>query len=385
MLSAAGVRHRRRRHGDRCALRRRSASPRPPRAGQPPLVLSDDVPAGSIRSRSSASVYRTHSWLARAADVARPREPGSSQATRAAARSRPQAVAARERRAQFSLTAPFAAPRCRPRAGRARRRGGCCSPAAVRSRRWRCSSCSAAGGLRRDQRPEVRAVARRPGRRTSQCTDVRARGGGAGFAGSRCLLGAGLAVAAAARCWQRRPAVPAGGVLAHSLITPVGAAALAGGLGLRDDARRRRYCSPAGGRVADLLAVAAAASLALALSRGASGNRATAGVAGTAVLPGGGGACLPGGGRAASGAAGASLGAGRWPARLALVNLARAPAAPSLAIAFIAVSIGPRGICAGLPLDAAARDRRSGRRAGARSTRPCRRRPTSPPRCNSHR
>ena len=118
-----------------------------------------------------------------------------------------------------------------------------------------------------------------------------------------------------------------------------------------------------GARVADVLAVAAVAALAITLTRGSSDAGAVAAL--LAPL-----ACISAGVLVYRGAALALRGgeriARRGPplARLALVSLARAPVAPALAIAFIAVSTGLAGFRARVPRDAPARHRRSGRQPG---------------------
>jgi hypothetical protein len=298
-------------------------------SGQPPLVLSDDVP-GLDTLAQLASVYRTHSWLAvlPTSGLESWRLPALEQRL-----ARTQAVLLASG-SQFSLTAPFAGlDAARAQAGAAPRRlllagGGALAVLAV-------FVVLGAGALRRDQRPEVERL-RAAGARTSQCT-MFALGEAAWLCGVGLLAGAGLAVLLGVLL-ATAATVPAGGVLAHSLITPVGAAALVGGWVCATALVGAVLLTP-GGRVADLLAVAAAASLALALTRGGS----DAGPLPVLLAPL---CCLAAGVLAFRAAAALLPAAGRLArrgplaSRLALVNLARAPAAPSLAIAFIAVSTG---------------------------------------------
>ena len=135
--------------------------------------------------------------------------------------------------------------------------------------------------------------------------------------------------------------VPAGGVLTHSLLTPAGLIGLVAGWAAAT-ALLSLALVGAGARAADLAAVAAAAALTIALIVGTgSGDQlpvllaplccVVAGVVIYRVVA----AALRGGERAAR----------RGPvlARLAVVGLARAPASPSLAIAFVAVSVGLGG------------------------------------------
>ena len=135
--------------------------------------------------------------------------------------------------------------------------------------------------------------------------------------------------------------VPAGGVLTHSLLTPTGLLGLVVGW-VAATALLSLALIGAGARAADLAAVAAAAALTIALVIGSgTGDQlpvllaplccVVAGVVIYRVVA----AALRGGERVAR----------RGPVlvRLAVVGLARAPASPSLAIAFVAVSVGLGG------------------------------------------
>jgi hypothetical protein len=127
-------------------------------------------------------------------------------------------------------------------------------------------------------------------------------------------------------------------VLSHSLITPAGAVALVAGW-LCATSLVTVLLLARGRRLAEVLTVAAVAGLALALTRGATGNDPLP----VLLVPL---CCLAAGVIVARVAAAALRGgerlARRGPVmtRLALVDLARSPSAPALAIAFIAVSIG---------------------------------------------
>ena len=158
----------------------------------------------------------------------------------------------------------------------------------------------------------------------------------------------------------RAAGVPVGAVLTHSLLTPAGALALAGGWATAT-ALLSLSLLGAGSRAADLIAVAAVAAIALALITGAGNGRSAPGAARAALLPGRRGDRLPARRDAAAGRR-ALRAAGPVLVRLAFVGLARAPAAPSLAIAFIAVSIGLGGFALAYRATLAARHRRPGRR-----------------------
>ena len=298
-------------------------------ASGPPVLISGDV-AGLSALPALSSLYRTHSWLTEL--------PTSSldswqlaMLERRLQRAQAALVASGS---QFTMTAPFAGlDAARAQAGAAPRRlllagGGALAVLAA-------FVVLGAGGLRRDQRAEVERLLA-AGARSAQCTlfvlgEAGALCAVALLAGSALALGGTALLAATA-------GVPVGGVLTHSLITPAGAVALLAGWVCATALLGIVLLAPGRG-VADVLAVAAAASLALALSRGASPGDPLAIL--LAPL-----CCLAAGVLtfrvAAAVLRGAERAARRGPvmARLALIGLARAPAAPSLAIAFIAVSTG---------------------------------------------
>jgi hypothetical protein len=160
------------------------------------------------------------------------------------------------------------------------------------------------------------------------------------LSGVALLIGACLALAVAALL-AGAAGLPIGGVLAHSLLAPIGAAALACGW-ISATVLITLVALLPGGRIADLLAAAAIAALALALTRGAPDNDPLA----VLLAP----LCCLAAGVLVFRAATVLLERAerlwrRGPVlpRLALVGLARAPTAPSLAIAFIAVSTGLGG------------------------------------------
>jgi hypothetical protein len=301
---------------------------------QEPLVISGDAP-GLESLPALSSVYRTHSWLAPLPT----RHLHSWQLAATEARLLQAQASLLTTAGQFDLSAPFAGlDAARAQADAAPRRlllaGGGALAALV------LFVVLAAGGLRQDVGRE-RERLRTAGARTSQVTAFVLAEAGL-LCGVAALIGAVISIACAV-VLAHAAGVPAGGVLAHSLLTPAAIAALLGGWMLAT-AFVATSLLARGGRLADIAAVASIAALALALSlsRDATGNDPlpvllaplccfAAGVLayrGAAVL-------LKAGARAS--ARGPVLG------RLALVSLARSPAAPSLAIAFIAVSTGLGG------------------------------------------
>jgi hypothetical protein len=305
-------------------------APTPPGAtAQTPLLLTGDV-AGLDALAGLAGVYRTHSWLA----LLPTGTLHSWQLAGVERRLQQMQAGLLDTAGQLSLTAPFAGlDAARRQAAAAPRRlllagGGSLAVLAG-------FIVLAAVGLRRDQGAELQRL-RAAGARAGQCLAFVAGEAGC-LAAAGLIAGAGLAVAAAALL-ARAAGMPAGGVLAHSLITPLGGAALVGGWAAASLlvsavllARSRR--------LADLLAVAAAGSLALALTRGTDGS----GPLPALLAP----LCCAAAGVLAFRTAALVLRAGerlarRGPAmiRIAFVTLARDPATPSLAIAFVAVAFG---------------------------------------------
>ena len=298
----------------------------------PPLVLTADV-AGLDALPGLSGIYRSHSWLAELPisglhswqlDSARDRIQ-SAQATLLSSGS------------NFALSAPFdgidqakaqadAAPSRLLLAG-----GGALAAFAL-------FIVLAAGALRADQHADVERL-RMAGARNGQCA-LFVVAESAWLCAIAVVVGAGAALAAAV-VLAHAAGVPAGGVLTHSLLTPAGLIGLVAGWAAAT-ALLSLALVGAGARAADLAAVAAAAALTIGLIVGTgSGDQlpvllaplccVVAGVVIYRVVA----AALRGGERAAR----------RGPVlvRLAVVGLARAPASPSLAIAFVAVSVGLGG------------------------------------------
>jgi hypothetical protein len=316
----------------------RSAAPlgfvpaQPP--GQPPLLLTGDaVGLGALPGLSG--VYRTYNWLALL-----PTSGLHSWQLAGTERRLQQAEAAlapTNTGFGFTLTAPFAALQsAQAQANAVPKRlllagGGALAALAL-------FVVLAAGGLRGDLDAELGRLAA-AGARTRQSVAF-ALTESALLCGVALLVGAGIALVAVV-VLATAGGVPAGGVLTHSLLTPTGALALVAGW-LCATLLVAVLLLVRGGRLAELPAVAAAAGLALALSLGTSGG----GPLPVLLAPL---CCLAAGvvlaRVAVVGLRGAERLTRRGPVmtRLAFVGLARAPAGPSLAIAFIAVSIGLGG------------------------------------------
>jgi hypothetical protein len=303
----------------------------------PPLLLSGDA-SGLDALGGLSSLYRTDSWMASI--------PISTLHS--------WQLAGFERRLQqaqssllahggaFSLTAPFAgldAARAQTTAAGQRlllAGGGALAALAL-------FVVLAASGLRRDVDSELRRLEAAGARMVHRVSFVAAEAGL--LCGIAVVFGAAIAIAASA-VLASAAGVPASGVLTHGLLTGTGAAALilawlgtSAIVGVLLLAR-----SP---RAADVLAVAAVAALALALVRGGAADSGSGSDPLPVLLAPM--ACLALGVLVFRVAAAALRGgerlARRGPvlARLAFVGLARAPAAPALAIAFIAVSTGLGG------------------------------------------
>ena len=205
----------------------------------------------------------------------------------------------------------------------------------------------AGGGLRRDQRAELDRL-RHAGARTYHCVL---------FVAAECgwLCAAALSVGAAAgigaaALLARAEGEPAGAILTHSLITPAGAIALAAGW-LAATVLLAALVLVRSAKLTDVLAVAAASALVAALV-GGTGLGGTGSDQALALLlaP----LCCLAVGVLTFRAAGVVLqGAERVArggpvlTRLALVNLARSPMMPALAIAFVAVAVGLGGFALG--------------------------------------
>ena len=196
----------------------------------------------------------------------------------------------------------------------------------------------AAYGLRRERSGDVERLLA-AGARTGQRV-VFAVGESAVLCAVALIAGAAIGVLAAALL-SGGAGVAAGGVLDHSLLTPT-ALAILGAAWLAATAVISVVLLAPAAHLVDMLAVAAAAALALALTRGtADGGALPALLAPLACI------CA---GVLVYRLAAIALRAGerlarRGPplTRLALISLARTPTAPALAIAFIAVSTGLAG------------------------------------------
>jgi len=313
--------------GDPSAL-----GPSGPGGSQPPVLLTGDV-AGLDSIAELSGVYRTHSWLS----VLDMHALAGWQL--AALERRLQAAQARLLAVspQFSFSAPFAGlDAARAQAAAAPRRlllaGGGAAAALL------LFVVLAAGGLRRDQAAELVRL-RVAGARLSHCLAFVA-GEASWLCAVAVLAGAALATGAVAVLGSA-DGIGAGAALSHSLLTPIGAMALAGGW-LAASALLTAMLVVPSARVADVLALVAVGALALALARpGSAGDPLSVLLAPLACLA---------AGVVVFRATGALLELGermlhRGPvlARLAFVGLARDSAAPALAIAFIAVAVGLGG------------------------------------------
>ena len=297
-----------------------------------PVLLTADV-AGLESLPGLSGVYRTYSWLA-PLPISRLRSWQLAGVADRLARSQARLLLSGS---QFSLSAPFTAlDGARAQASLAPQRlllagGGAIAALAL-------FIAAAGGGLRRDQRAELGRL-RGAGARTHHCVMFVAAESGWLCAGALCLGAAGgIGVAALLASAQGEPA---GAILAHSLITPAGAVALAAGW-LAASTLLGALVLARGARLTDTLAVAAASALVAALAWNTGSDRALE----LLLAP----LCCAAVGVLTFRAAGVVLrGAERVArggpvlARLALVNLARSPAVPALAIAFIAVATGLGG------------------------------------------
>jgi hypothetical protein len=304
----------------------------PAGANAMPVLVTWDI-AGLESLPGLSGVYRTHSWLAPLA-IARLRGWQLAGAEDRLARAQARLLLSGS---QFSLSAPFAAlDQARAEAGAAPQRlllagGGAIAALAL-------FIVLAGGGLRRDQRAELDRL-RAAGARPRHCVlFVAAESGWLCAAALSVGVAAGIGAAA---LLASREGEPAGAILMHSLITPAGAVALGTGW-LAATALLGVLVLARGARLTDMLAVAAASALVAALAWGTGSDHALAlllaplGCAAVGVLTfRAAGMVLRGAERVARG--------GPVLARLALVNLARSPAMPALAIAFIAVATGLGG------------------------------------------
>ncbi len=301
-------------------------------AGEPPVVLTGDLP-GLSGLEGLSGVYRAYSWMTLMPTAAL----HSWQLAATEARLARIQAGLTSGASQFSVNAPFSGlDAARAQASAAPTRlllagGGALAALGL-------FIVLAAGGLRREQQAEIERLLRAGARTRHWMAFV--LGESAWVAAAGILLGAGFAVLAGA-VLARSSGVPVGPALTHSLITPAGGLALAGAV-LCTTALLSFALSANARRLADVLAVAAVAAVALALSAPSSDSDPLA----LLLAP----LCCLAAGVIAFRAAGSLLRAGERAARggpltlrLAFVALARAPAAPALATAFIAVAVGLGG------------------------------------------
>src|SRR5271165_5032926 len=304
----------------------------PSSAGAAPVLVTTDV-AGLESLPGLSGLYRTYSWLA-PLTVTRLRGWQLAGTEDRLARAQARLLLTGS---QFSLSAPFTAlDQARAEASVAPQRlllagGGAIAALAL-------FIVLAGGGLRRDQRAELERL-RHAGARTCHCVLFVAT-----ESGWLCAAALGVGAAGgigAAALLARAEGEPAGAILTHSLITPAGVIALAAGW-LAATVLLTALVLIRSVRLIDMLAVAAASALVATLVGGTGSDHALTlllaplGCVAAGVLTfRAAGLVLRGAERVARG--------GPVLARLALVNLARSPAVPALAIAFIAVAVGLGG------------------------------------------
>jgi hypothetical protein len=314
----------------------RSAAPLgfvPGQTPGPPVLLGSD-PTGLERLPGLSSFYRTESWLA----LLPVSELHSWQLSGLRRRLQRDQATLLSQGSGFSMTAPFGGlDAASADAGGAPRRlllvaGGGIAALAL-------FLLLVVGGMRHQVREELERL-RTAGARSHQVAafvlaDCAVTCGAALIAGALAAIGAAALLAGAAH-------EPVGGILAHSLLTGRGLAALGGGWLVSTLLIAALVAVPAGARIADVAAVAAVAALALVLAGNSTGSTVQtillaplcALAAGVLVLRLSG-LVLMAGERAAR--------RGPVAVRVAFVDLARQPALPSLWVAFVAVAVGLGG------------------------------------------
>src|SRR5689334_8990556 len=304
----------------------------PSDAGAAPVLVTTDV-AGLESLPGLSGLYRTYSWLA-PLPIASLHGWQLAGAENRLARSQARLVLAGS---QFSLSAPFTAlDEARAEASAVPQRlllagGGAIVALAL-------FVVLAGGGLRRDQRAELVRL-RYAGARTHHCLLFVIAESGWLCAGAL-SVGAAAGIGAAALL-ARAEGEPAGAILTHGLITPAGAIALGAGW-LAATALLTTLVLVQSARLIDLLAVAAAAALVAALAGGTGSDHALALLLAPLCCVAVGVLTFRAAGLVLRGAERVARG-GPVLARLALVNLARSPWLPALAIAFLAVAVGLGG------------------------------------------
>lgn len=294
--------------------------------GQPPVLITGD-PTGLEHLSALSGIYRTHSWFS----VLSPPSLHAWQLAALQSRLQQTQTELAQTAGGLSLSAPFTAlAAARNQADRAPGRlllagGGAVAVLAL-------FLALAAGMLHHDQAAELERLESAGALATTVL----------GFVASEALLvcavgvlsGAAMAMAIAT-ILAHSANLPAGAVLDHSLLTTNVAAGM--GLGwLGCSALIILLLTQRGSGLADAAAAAAVAALALALAGGAGNDTLTLLLAPLACLAGA--VLVARGGAAMLRAAERLTRAGPPVMRLAFIGLARAPLAPSLAIAFLAVS-----------------------------------------------
>ncbi len=314
----------------------RSAAPLgfvPGQTAGPPVLLGSD-PAGLERLSGLSSFYRTESWLALLPVTGL----HSWQLPELRRRLQRAQATLLSQAGGFSMAAPFTGlDAAAADAGGAPRRlllvaGGGIAALAL-------FLVLVVGGMRHEAQEELERL-RTAGARSHQLAafvviDCAVTCGAALVAGALAALGAAAVLAGAAH-------EPVGGILAHSLVTWRGVAAVAGGWLVSTLLVAALVAAPAGRRIADAAALAAAAALALTLAGNDSGST----VRTILLAP----LCALAGGVLVLRLCGLLLMAGERVARrgpvavrVAFVGLARRPALPSLWVAFVAVAVGLGG------------------------------------------
>ena len=304
----------------------------PSSAGATPVLVTWDV-AGLESLQGLSGLYRTHSWLA-PLTITRLRRWELADVEDRLARSQAHLLVSGS---QFSLSAPFTVlDEARAQSSVAPQRLLLAGGGAIAA--LTLFIVLAGGGLRRDQRAELDRL-RNAGARTRQCVlFVAVESGWLSAAALIVGVAAGIGAAALLASGEGEPA---GAILMHSVITPMGAITLGAGW-LAATVLLGALVLVRSARLIDMLAVAAASGLVAALAGGSGTDNAL--VLLLAPL-----CCLAVGVLTFRGAAVVLQGAERVArggpvlSRLALVNLARSPGVPALAIAFIAVATGLGG------------------------------------------
>jgi hypothetical protein len=305
----------------------------PGQAPGPPVLLGSD-PAGLQRLPGLSSFYRTESWLALLPVT------GLHSWQLAGLRGRLQRAQATllAQDSGFTMAAPFAGlDAAAAQASAAPRRlllvaGGGIAALAL-------FLMLVVGGMRHEAREQLERL-RMAGARTHQIAaivvaDCAVTCGAALLAGALAALAAAALLAGAAH-------EPVGAILAHSLLTWHGLAALVGGWLVSTLLIAALVAVPASARIADVAALAAVAALALVLA----GNSSESTVQTILLAP----LCALAAGVLVLRLSGLVLVAGERAARrgpvavrVAFVGLAREPALPSLWVAFVAVVVGLGG------------------------------------------